>query len=70
MNKLQFQGRRILTISLQSDLFDEFIAICQQHKFNRSAVVSSYIARFVKNERKSVNRKQPKREGEETELHS
>ena len=57
MNKLQFQGRKILTISLQSELFDEFIAICQKHKYNRSAVISSYIARFVKNEQKSVNRK-------------
>ena len=57
MNKLQFQGRKILTVSLQSDLFDEFIAICQKHNFNRSAVISSYIERFVKNERKSVNRK-------------
>ena len=46
-------GRKVMTVSLPGQLYDEFIAICTKHNYNRSAIVSSCIERFVKQERKT-----------------
>ena len=50
------KGRKVMTISLQSDLFEAFTAICAKQNLNRSATIASYIARFVKSEQKPHNK--------------
>lgn len=50
-------GRKILSLSIKAELFYDFIEICRKQHLNRSAIISTYIDRFVKNELKSVNKK-------------
>ena len=51
MKKLKSEGRKIITISLPGRLYDDFIAICTKQNLNRSAIVSSYIERFIRREK-------------------
>lgn len=55
MEKTQ-KGRKVMTISLQNDLYEAFTAICLKQNLNRSATIAAYVARFVKSEQKSRNK--------------
>lgn len=50
------KGRKVMTISLQNDLYEAFTAICMKQNLNRSATIASYVARFVKSEQKTRNK--------------
>ena len=50
------KGRKVMTISLQNDLYEAFTAICTKQNLNRSATIASYVARFVKSEQKPRNK--------------
>lgn len=45
-------GRKILSLSIKAELYYDFVEICRKQNLNRSAIISTYIDRFVKNERK------------------
>ena len=57
MKKLLQNGRKVMTVSVPSETYDAFIAICTKQNLNRSAIITSYLEKYVKRDRNTSAKK-------------